>query len=152
MNILTQCVTILVNLIGIIDTRHVFNLGSSVFKISLFSSFAMLVVFSLLSSFPCSPSFGQFPWERFCCTKGGWRLVTRSHGFWSQFVPWFGSVCSGLRYTGYRVIVIWASTWYSTLVILKMSKGPRGLSPGTFIFCKSSLSISFKLKKNNGKC
>lgn len=152
MNILTQHVTIVVTVTRIIDTRHVFNFASSVLGFSCFVRlFVMLVVFYLLSFGPCSPSLAQFPWGRFCHTEGGWRLVTWSNGFWSQFVPWFWSVYLGLRYTGYCVIVIWASTTHSTAVILKMSRGPWEVSPGTFM-CKPSLGISFKLNKSNGKC
>ena len=82
MNILTQCVTIVVNVTRIFDTRHVFNFASSVLGFSCFVClFVTLVVFYLLSSGPCSPSLAQFPWERFCHTKGGWRLVTWSCGF-----------------------------------------------------------------------
>lgn len=121
-------------------------------RIFLFCLCVMSVVFYLLSSVPDSPSLAQFLWERFCHTKEGLGLVTWSSGFWSQFVPWFWSVCSGLRYTGYCVIVSWASTTHSTSVILKMSKGPWEVSPDTFIFGKPSLGISFKLNKDNGKC
>lgn len=117
-----------------------------------FVIFVMLVECSLFFSVPCSPSLAQFPWEHFCHTKRGWRLVTWSSGFWSQCVLWFWSICSGLRYTGSCVIVTLASTIHSPSVILKMSKGPWEVSPSTFVSCKPSHSISFKLNKNNGKC
>jgi len=41
----------------------------------------MLVECSLFFSVPCPPSLAQFPWEHFCHTKRGWRLVTWTVGF-----------------------------------------------------------------------